>query len=72
MRHLLILFAFAFALSSTSCASRVVVRPATSTVKVVKVAPKNHKIVVIKGHRYYTWGGRYYKKTSRGFVVVRV
>ena len=72
MRHLLILFVFAFALSTTSCATRVVVRPATTHVKVVKVAPKHHKVVIIKGKRYYSWGGRYYRKTARGFVVVKV
>jgi hypothetical protein len=40
--------------------------------KVVKVAPKNHKTVIIKGKRYYFWNGRHYKKTRKGYVVVRV
>jgi len=72
MRTLLILFSFVFMLMSTSCATRVAVAPATSNVKVVRVAPKNHKVVVIKGKRYYHWNGRYHKKTRRGYVVVNV
>ena len=69
MRTLLFIIGFAFTLSLTSCASRVVVRPATTH---VKVAPKHHKIVVVKGKRYYFWNGRHYKKTTKGYVVVKV
>ncbi|MBT8265556.1 MAG: hypothetical protein KJO41_09660 [Bacteroidia bacterium] len=58
-------------MSLTSCATHVAVKPATS-VKVVKVAPKHHKVVVVKGQRYYFWNGRHYKKTSRGYVFVKV
>lgn len=75
MRHLLILIGIVFCMSLSSCATRVVVRPHTpkvQTVKVVKVAPAHHKIVVIKGKRYYYWNGRHYKKTTKGFVFVKV
>lgn len=72
MRTLLLIIGFIFTLSFTSCATRVAVRPAATNVKVVKVAPKHHKIVVVKGKRYYFWNGRHYKKTRQGYVVVRV
>lgn len=65
---LIVLFA-AFALQS--CAPRVIERN-RGRVVVVKKAPRNHRIVVIKKQRYYTWGGNYYRKTSKGFVLVRV
>ncbi len=71
MRQLLIIIGFIFALSFTSCATHVDVRP-SSNVKVVKVAPKHHKIVMVKGKRYYYWNGKHHKKTSKGYVVVRV
>lgn len=70
MRTLFIVIGFVFALSLTSCASRVVVRPQATTV--VKVAPKHHKIVVVKGKRYYYWNGKHYRKTKKGYVFVRV
>ncbi len=57
-------------LSFNSCARRVVVAP--STVTVVKTPPKHYKIVRLKGKRYYFWNGKHYKKTRRGYVVVRV
>lgn len=70
MRALLIIFGFVLAMSLSSCARRVVVRiPATT---VVKVAPKHHKIVVVKGKRYYYWNGKHYRKTKKGYVFVRV
>ena len=70
MRTVFIVIGFVFALSFTSCASRVVVRPQASTV--VKVAPKHHKIVVVKGKRYYYWNGKHYRKTKKGYLFVRV
>ena len=66
MRTLLIIIGFIFAMTFTSCASRV------AQVKVIRVAPKHHKIVIVKGKRYYFWNGRHYKKTRKGYVVVRV
>ena len=70
MRALLIIFGFIFTLSFTSCATRVVAQ--SPTVKVVKVVPKHHKVVMVKGKRYYFWNGRHYKKTKKGYVIVRV
>jgi len=71
MRHLLLIIGFAFAMTFTSCATRVAVR-ATPNVKVVKVAPKHHKVVMVKGKRYYYWNGRHHKRTAKGYVVVKV
>lgn len=65
---LIVLAAFAF----TSCATRVVTTLPTQKVVVVKKAPRNHKVVVVKGKRYYRWGGKHYRKTAKGFVVVKV
>lgn len=70
MRHFLFLLAFIFTLTLTSCATRVAVR--TPHTSIVKVAPKHYKIVIVKGKRYYIWNGKHYKKTRRGFVLVRV
>ncbi|MBT8271944.1 MAG: hypothetical protein HKO90_08745 [Flavobacteriaceae bacterium] len=70
MRLLFYILGIAFVLSTTSCATRVSVRP--NQTKVITVAPKNHKVVIIKGKRYYYWNGKHYKKTTRGFVMVRV
>ena len=72
MKNLLtILFAIALFILSTSCVTRV--RPAHvhSRTVIVKKAPKQHKVVYIKGHKYYSWGGKYYKKTRNGFVFVK-
>ena len=68
-------FLFLVALVSftlTSCATRVVTTAPTTNVVIVKKAPRNHKIVVVKGKRYYRWGGKHYRKTHRGFVLVKV
>lgn len=70
MRTLFIIFGFVLAISLSSCARRVVVKTPRTTV--VRVAPKNHKIVVVKGKRYYYWNGRHYKKTRKGYVIVKV
>lgn len=68
MRTLIFIIGICFTMSLSSCASRVV----TPNTKVVKVAPKNHKVVIIKGKRYYYWNGRHYKKSRKGYVVVKV
>jgi len=70
MRTILIIIGFIFSITFTSCATRVKVQ--SPNVKVVRVAPKHHKIVVIKGKRFYFWNGRHYKKTRKGYVIVRV
>jgi len=70
-KFVLILFGSAMLLLGNSCV--VHTRPATqSRTVIIKKAPRNHKIVVIKGKRYYTWGGKHYKKTRKGYVVTRV
>jgi hypothetical protein len=70
MRTFVFILSLVFSLSLFSCATRVVSRPAN--VVVVKTPPKHYKIVKVHGQRYYFWNGRHYKKTRRGFVVVRV
>ena len=70
MRTLIVIVGFIFAMTLTSCATRVAVR--TPNVKLLKVAPKHHKVIVVKGKRYYFWNGRHYKKTGKGYVIVKV
>ncbi|NND62894.1 MAG: hypothetical protein HKN48_06830 [Flavobacteriaceae bacterium] len=71
MKKYLFLFAL-IALVFSSCATRVVTTTPRTNVVVVNKAPRSHKIVVVKGKRYYYWGGRHYRKTNRGFVFVKV
>lgn len=61
-----------FSFTLTSCATRVVHRTPSNKTVVVKTAPKNHQLVVVKGQRYYKWNGNHYKKTSRGYLLVRI
>lgn len=70
MRTLFILISAFCMISLSSCATRVVTRPANVTV--VKKAPKHYKIVKVKGKRYYFWNGNHYKKTRKGYVITRV
>lgn len=71
MKNLVLIFGLI--ISSTLFSSCVVkAQPVNTRTVVVKKAPINHKIVIKKGKRYYTWGGRHYKKTKRGFIVVRI
>jgi len=70
MRSTIVLFALLFSFTITSCVTTVRVTPAK--VVVVKRLPRVHKVVYIKGHRYYKWNGVYHRKTARGFVVVRI
>ena len=71
MKTFILLLSAILVLSLTSCATRVVTRPATQ-VTVVKTPPKHYKVVKVRGKRYYFWNGKHYKKTRRGYVVVRV
>ncbi|RMA64166.1 hypothetical protein BXY75_1034 [Ulvibacter antarcticus] len=60
-----------FLFSFTSCAPRIV-SPAPSTkVVVIKKAPRQHKVVFVKGKRYYKWNDQYHRKTRFGYIVVR-
>jgi len=69
MRVLIIFLGILFVLTSTSCATRVVSHPRKVTI--VK-RPANYKLVRVKGKKYYMWNGRYYKKTKRGYIVVKI
>ena len=63
--------ALLFTLSLTSCVTVQRTSP-NHKVVVVKRLPRVHKVIYIKGHRYYKWNGVYHRKTARGYVVVRV
>lgn len=52
----------------SSCATR---QPTYKRVTVIKVAPKGHKIVSVKGKRYYKWNNTHYRKTRNGYVIVK-
>ncbi|MFI1744796.1 DUF6515 family protein [Thalassobellus sediminis] len=69
MRPIILFLVFCM-INLSSCATRVVTRPANVTV--VKTAPRHYKVVKVKGKRYYFWNGNHYKKTRKGYVIVRV
>ena len=71
MKYLIYILVFVFALSFSSCASRVVVKQ-PAPVTVVKKLPRPYKVVKVKGKHYYFFNGKHYQKTRRGYVVVRV
>ena len=56
----------------TSCAPRIVVPRPTSNIVVVNKPPAKHKVIVVKGKRYYRWNGKYHRKTRHGYVVVKL
>ncbi|WP_282134823.1 hypothetical protein [Seonamhaeicola maritimus] len=70
MRTFVILISAFLLFNLSSCATHVSTRPAKVTV--IKTVPKHHRIVTVKGKRYYFWSGKHYKKTRRGFVLIRV
>ncbi|MET2986538.1 hypothetical protein [Aureibaculum conchae] len=67
-----ILLGVSLLLFSTSCVTTV--RPTHVRTKTVfiKKAPKYHKVVYVKGKRYYAWGGKHYRKTRKGYVYVKL
>ena len=71
MKYLVYTLVFVFALSFSSCATRVVVKQPAS-VTLVKKLPRQYKVVRVKGKRYYFFNGKHYRKTNRGYVFVRV
>lgn len=71
MRYLLFAFILIFTLNFSSCARRVVTTQ-PNTVTVIKKLPRKYKVVRVNGKRYYFFNGKHYRKTRRGFVVVRV
>lgn len=66
-----IVFAF-ISFNLSSCVTRAYTKPAYKTATIVKISPKGHKIVLVKGKKYYKWNNKYYKKTKRGYVVVKL
>ncbi|WP_299527936.1 DUF6515 family protein [uncultured Lutibacter sp.] len=58
-------------LSFSLCSCFTTAKVAPTKVVVVKKLPKSHKVVFIKGQRYYAWNGKNYRKTNKGYVVVR-
>lgn len=71
MRYLAYTLFLAVFLSFNSCAKRVVVEQPNSVTVVTKL-PRTYKVVRVNGKRLYYFNGRHYKKTRRGYVVVRV
>ncbi len=63
---------FLFTVISTSCVTRVQRKPVHKTTTVIRVAPKGHKVIYVKGKKYYKWNNKHYRNTKRGFVVVRL
>jgi hypothetical protein len=70
MRTVLVLFISCFIFSISSCAPRIVRAPKTKVVY-VKKRPANYTVVSVKGKRYYKWNGKNYRKTKKGYIVVR-
>jgi len=56
----------------TSCVTRVVTRTPATKIVVVKHPPRHYKTVMIRGHKYYYWNGKYHRKTTRGYVTVKI
>ena len=61
---------FVLLFSTSACVVKKVVRK--PSIVVIKRAPRNYQIVTVKNKRYYKWGGKYYRKTKRGYVIVRM
>jgi len=73
MKTLIYTITFLFiTISFTSCVTRVHTKPTYKTAKIVRIAPKVHKIVHVKGQKYYKWNNQHYRKTRKGYVVVRL
>ena len=66
----IIFFGFSFFLF-TSCGPRIVTT-SPDTVVVVNKAAKNHRVVYVNGRKYYHWNGNHYRKTRRGYVIVKI
>ncbi|MFY0712077.1 hypothetical protein J1D01_00240 [Seonamhaeicola sp. NFXS20] len=72
MRTFFILISAFLLFNLSSCATRVTTTRPVTKVTIVKTLPKHYKIVRVKGKRYYFWNGKHYRKTRKGYVVVRV
>lgn len=71
MRYLLVLV-FVFSLQSCVVHTKPAHNHQKTKVVYVKHAPKNHKIIVVKGKRCYFWNGKHHRKTRKGYIVVKV
>jgi hypothetical protein len=67
-----ILFLILLSIFYTSCATRVIMSSPAEHLLVIKRAPVQHKVVLVKGKRYYHWNGKYHRKSRRGYVVVKM
>jgi uncharacterized protein YcfL len=56
----------------TSCATRIDTAVPSNQLVIVKKVPRNHKVVYVKGKKYYYWNGRYHRKTARGYIVEKI
>lgn len=73
MKSMLIILGLScYMLAFTSCATRVVTAAPATKVVVIQKVPAKHKVVVVKGKRYYAWNGNHYRKTRRGYVLVKL
>lgn len=70
MRTFIILISTTCIISLSSCGAGAVSIP--TNVTIIKTASKHYKIVTVKGKRYFFWNGNHYRKTRKGFVIVRV
>jgi hypothetical protein len=70
MRTFLVILIGSFIFSVTSCAPRAVRAQKTKVVYVQK-RPSNYKVVNVNGKRYYRWNGKNYRKTNKGYILVR-
>jgi len=68
---ILVLVIFSFTLQSCVVKARPIHHSRASVV-VVMHPPKYHKVVYVKGSKYYLWNGKYHRKTTRGYVVVKI
>lgn len=67
MRYFLIILIGSFILSTaTSCRAR-----AVRTTPKAKTVYVNYKIVRVNGKRYYKWNGKTYRKTRKGYIILR-
>lgn len=71
MRSLLYMLCFMGFISLNACARRVVVKH-PNKITVVKVLPKQHKIVRVNGKRYFFWNGRHYRKVRNDYVLINL
>lgn len=70
MKIITVLSLFTLLLFSGSCVVKQVER--RPNIVVIKKAPRNYQVVTVRNKRYYKWGGKYYRKTKKGYVIVKI